>query len=373
MSKFAYYLMKLKHLPGQHNQQAHGSGGGRGSGGGGAIIANQQKAYDVLVDELQNGVDGKLFSQFGDPSASKYIANHNNQVLRELSNLDVDTQQNIIDSITADTISNPVHIQSAVGLSLFGATPELRQQAAELLNRVDATAYATMYPVTYGGGYGGNTTGYIKPTDTLSARQFYESNSIDHILATNPDTFPETMWKIHTDGKYAVQSVALSGMADILSQVGPNRGYAPEHSFYAPGVKAPTPDPRAVALMQQHYEATQQALKDAGIDSVELYRGGPLQPGITIEPWTTSRREATDWADRGKTLAGVYQFRTATIPREYIMNWYQNPNESRVYENDFGGTYMENRIYTASEQEYTVAGLGYANGDAFQSESVVRK
>jgi hypothetical protein len=376
MSTFAYHLMKLKHLPGQHDQRSHGSGGSGGNSGAGgsvSILSNQQDAYTTLTNELQNGIDGKLFSRFGEPSALKHVTAHNNEVLKALSNADTDTQQAILDTITADVISNPVHIQAAMALSLFGGSPDIRTRAAGMLNQIDSTAYQTMYPVTYGGGYGGTTTGYIKPTDNLTPRQFYEMNSIDHLLESNPDTFPETMWKIHTTGNVSQQSVALSGMADILTQVGPNREYTPQHSFYPPGVKPPERNARAIALMQQHYDQTQRALQDVGIEQVQLFRGGPLQPGIAVEPWSTSRREATDWAERGKALAGVYQLRTATIPREYILNWYQNPNESNSYTNEFDNIVRENRIYSEREQEYSIAGLGFVNSENYQSESVFTK
>lgn len=374
MNQFQFYLKRLKHLPGQHDQRAHGSGGGNGDGGGGGASALQslQDEYTRVSDALRNGVDGKRFSEYdySENSAFSYVARYNVESMRTLSNLDIDTQSDILDTIGAGAITNPAHIQAAMHLSLFGGSPELRMRAGNMLNAVDAQAYADMYTVSYGGGYGQPKTTTIKPTQNASAREFFEMNSIDHMLATDPDGFALSMWKIHTDGNVSMQSVALSGMAQIVAQVGPNAGYTPEHSFYPTGVRAPQFDSRAVSLMQAHYERTQQALTDAGIRSVQLYRGGPLQPGISVEPWSTSVREASDWAMRGKTATGVYQRRAATIPKEFILNWFQNPNESVSVDGGFGPR-LESRIYSEREQEYTIAGLGYKNSDSYASEQVI--
>jgi hypothetical protein len=354
-------VKELTYKHGKHDQSTHGRKGSRGGGGGGGAgvqaIGEIDTLTQELLDDLQTGRDSSV--------QRDRVEAHQAEVARKVSNLSDEDQLDMLSTIDQNqSITSASQIEAVTNLSMYGATPEIRAQAGDMLRKVPPDAYQQMYPYKVKD-WGGERDSVFRQ-EYKNPRDFYEANSIDFMVATNPQGFADSMWKIHTDGKVNMHPVALAGMADLMTFVGPNAEVGtPVKSFYPTGVKAPKANPQAIAIMQDHYAKTQDALRASGIKEVTLHRGGALMPGMTVEPWTDKVSQASYWASRGETLNGVYQMRSNTIPARFVLNWYRNPNETDQY--------GDNRRYSQSEAEWTIAGLGYMASPQYANEKVNRR
>jgi len=294
----------------------------------------------VNVPAVSGGIGLRDISE--QPFVNALIRQHYNEQRIRISNMDADTQEQILDGIKSKTDRTSWDYDTVAGLSIY-ANPQTRWESIQLLMNDDNSKNTRTLS---------NGTKLIDTTqnhELNTARDVMQYYSMDYRLysamyAANGYSTPEygvtpkgqedqafndfmgEFTNTHTSQN--TNNVLGAQIQQAVSMVGPNAG-GKYPSFYPRGVKPPEPNPEVIRLLNEQYQATQQRYANWGVSEISLYRGQnpDFAMGIPMGPWSDDQSVAVKFAIQHQN--GI--FNTATMPVEYILMDYNDVNFRTQY------------------------------------------